>query len=131
MKNGPTISPELQTIITASVKNLMDAKQKEMITQVNKTARRQETEDDEKEDDESTFQTQTAEKKKARQRVRKGAENLMVNDSLIRNSANKREGAEADEGEQQESIRRCLPGQEEELVPPPAATTAAAGSAKK
>jgi hypothetical protein len=130
LKQGPTISPELQTIITASVKNLMDAKQKELITQVNRTARRKETaeEEDEKEDDEEPFQNSAAAKKKARQRGKKG-ESLIINDSLTRSVANKREGDETVEGDEQESIRRCLPGQRDgNGAPLPAAATAATSS---
>ena len=73
LKKGPTISPELQTIITASVKQLMDAKTKELMAQVNRAARRQEAEEEEGEEDDADegFQTPTEQKKKERQRQRR------------------------------------------------------------
>ena len=50
MTKGPTISPEIQASVVASVKILMDMKQKQLMTQVNKTARRQDSDDEKQED---------------------------------------------------------------------------------
>ena len=59
------------------------------------------------------FTLSAAERKKRGQQQRKGAANLMIDDSTARGSAPKRDGDEVDP-EGPESIRRCLPGKGDE-----------------
>ena len=60
------------------------------------------------------FTLSAAEQKKRRQLQRKGAANLMLDDTAARGSASKRDGDEVDPEAQEPPIRRCMPGKGDE-----------------